>query len=327
MKMRSLGINGPKVSPIGLGCMSFSGFYGKTDDTTSLQCLEAAHEMGVSWLDTADIYGLGHSETVVGKYLANNPNAFTICTKGGIRTGDVRGFDNTEPYLRSAVEASLKRLGVDYVDLYYIHRRNPDHPIEDMVGALARLKDEGKIGGYGLSEVAPSTIRKAHAEHPMIAVQSEYSLWSRSPDLGVRQTCEELGIAFVAFSPVARGMFGQDFPNPSTMEDKDFRTTQPRFIEPNFSANCKIITPFKEFASDRGWSTAGTAMAWVIAQGNHVLPIPGTRTAAHLAQLIEGMEINLSAADLVEIERILPVGFAHGDRYSNAQWNGPEKYC
>ncbi|EPX81572.1 aldo/keto reductase [Litoreibacter arenae] len=328
MKTRQLGKGGPQVGAVGLGCMSFAGFYGETDLATSHDTLDAAREYGVDFLDTALIYGMGKSEEVIGSYLKANPNhGFKIATKGGIETQPTRHFNNSEASLRRALESSLKRLGVDYVDLYYIHRREAERPIEEVTETLAKFIKEGKIGGIGYSEIAPSSLRRAHAVHPVMAVQSEYSLWTRQPEMGMIQTCAELGVAFVPFSPVARGMFADAFPDPADFAETDFRKKQPRFMEENFAANCKILERFQDFCTSRGWSPAGTAIAWTLDQGSHIIPIPGTRTRAHLEQLVEGDAIEFTDEDRAEIKRILPIGWAHGDRYSDAQIVGVERYC
>lgn len=328
MKTRQLGKGGPKVSAVGLGCMSFAGFYGETDLATSHDTLDAARDMGVDFLDTALIYGMGKSEEIIGSYLQANPDhGFKIATKGGIETKPTRHFDNSEASLRSALESSLSRLGVDYVDLYYIHRREADRPIEDVMQTLVKFIEEGKIGGIGFSEIAPSSLRRAHAVHPVMAVQSEYSLWTRQPEMGMIQACAELGVAFVPFSPVARGMFADKTPDPATFRDGDFRKAQPRFLGENFAANAAILDRFRAFCTARGWSMAATAIAWTLDQGDHLIPIPGTRSRAHLQQLVDGEAINFTQEDRDEIARLLPVGWAHGDRYSDAQIIGVERYC
>lgn len=326
MKKRQLGAGGPLVGAVGLGCMSFAGFYGETDEAEGHACLDAAVELGVDFLDTSNIYGMGRSENVIGSWLATrNPNV-VIATKAGIVPRPERRFDNSEQHLRSELEGSLKRLGVDHVDLFYVHRREADRPIEEVVGTLKALIDEGKIGGYGLSEVAPTTLRRAHAEHPCRAVQNEYSLWTRQPDLGMVQACAELGVAFVPFSPLGRGIFGETFPDPTRFGEADFRRSNPRFMEPNFSANCAAIEGFKTFARSRGWSVPAAALAWTLDQGPHVIPIPGTRSAAHLRELATADDISFTDDDRAEIARLLPLGFAHGPRYSYAQYFGVEVY-
>ena len=217
-----------------------------------------------------------------------------------------RSFNNAPEHLRSELEASLKRLGVDHVDLFYIHRREADRPIEEVVNTLEKLKTEGKIGGFGFSEIAPSSLRLAHAASPVMAVQSEYSLWTRQPDLGMVQACEELGVAFVAFCPLGRGIFGAQAPDPANFGKGDFRTANPRFLEPNLARNIEAVAPFKDYASDIGTTSVALAIAWLLSRGEHVIPIPGTRTAAHLEECTNGIDLKLDASQLTEIERILP---------------------
>jgi aryl-alcohol dehydrogenase-like predicted oxidoreductase len=225
------------------------------------------------------------------------------------------------------LEGSLQRLGVDFVDLYYVHRRDQTIPIEDVAGTLARFKEEGKIGGVGFSEISPASLTRAAAVHPIMAVQSEYSLWTRLPELGMLQECARQGAAFVAFSPVARGMFAEIMPDPADFPDGDFRKNNPRFLGANFEHNARLIGGFNDWARSRGWSPAAVALAWILHQGDHIIPIPGTRSPEHLLEDAAGADIDLSAGDLAEIEALLPVGFAHGDRYNDAQNKGPERYC
>lgn len=327
MKHLTLGHTGKNISRIGLGCMNFVGGYGPSDQATSFRCLDAAFDRGISFLDTAEVYGLGKSESLLGSYFAKHPKHVTIASKAGIRPGHEPAFDNAADYLRSALEGSLKRLNRDHIDLYYLHRREHARPVEEVAETMARFIEEGKIGGYGLSEVAPSTLRRAHAVHPVSAVQNEFSLWTRLPQMGMLQACAELGTTFVAFSPLGRGMFGAGYPDPSTFEPGGFTATMPRFMSPNFEANCALITPFKEFAQDRGWTVPAAAIAWVLDQGEHIVPIPGTRTSEHLSDWADACDIVFTEADRAEINRLLPVGFAHGDRYSDAQNVAPERYC
>ena len=316
------------VGEVGLGCMSFAGFYGPTDIKTSHDTLDAARDLGVNFLDTAELYGMGKSEEVIGSYLKNNKgHGFKIATKGGIVTKPVRHFDNSEAELRRALEGSLDRLGVDYVDLYYIHRREQDRPIEEVTETLAKFIDEGKIGGFGFSEISPHSLRRAHAVHPVMAVQSEYSLWARQPEMGMIQACSELGVTFVSFSPVARGMFGDTLPDPNTFATTDFRYGQPRFSGENFVSNSTIIEKFRAYCAGRGWSVAGAAIAWTLDQSGHTIPIPGTRTRAHLERLVEGSSITFTDEDRAEIAQMMPIGWAHGDRYTDAQIIGVERYC
>lgn len=328
MKQRQLGTRGPMVGAIGLGCMSFAGFYGKTDEATSHDTLDAARDLGVTFLDTAELYGLGQSEKIIGSYLKMNPgHGFKIATKGGIIAQPTRHFNNSETALRTALAGSMKRLGVDYIDLYYVHRREAERPIEDVAHTLAKFIKEGLIGGFGFSEIAPSSLRRAHTVHPVTAIQSEYSLWTRQPEMGMIQTCAELGVAFVPFSPVARGMFADTLPNPGTFSQTDFRNAQPRFLGENFTANCKTINAFRAFCTTRGWSPAAAAIAWALDQGAHLIPIPGTRSRAHLEQLAQGNAVIFTDQDRNKIQKLLPIGWAHGDRYSDAQIIGVERYC
>ena len=328
MKKRKLGFDGPEVSAIGLGGMSFSGIFGTTNKAESFECLDAARDHGITFIDTAEIYGKGLSEELIGEYQKDRGHSFKIATKGGIIIGGKRGeADNSEKALRKALEGSLKRLRIEHVELYYIHRRDFSIEIENVTETLVKFKREGKIGGFGFSEIAPSSLRRAHAVHPVAAIQNEYSLWTRYPDLGMLQTCRELGVTFVPFSPLARGMLTDSYPVPERFTEIDFRKNMPRFLEPNYSANCRLISGFQEFARSRGWNTTSTALAWVLDQGEHLVPIPGTRNAVHLKEWIGASEINFSDEDRSQIGKILPVGFAHGDRYSDEQIVGVERYC
>lgn len=322
-----LGAGGPTVSQLGFGAMSFAGFFGATDEETSLATLDAALKAGINFWDTANIYGMGVSETVIGKYIAAEKPDIVLATKGGIVPGPPRAIDNSAGHLREELEKSLTKLQVDRVDLYYIHRHEPGRPIEEIVETLAGFIDEGLIGGYGLSEIMPGTLRRAHAVHPCRAVQNEYSLWTRLPDLGLIDTCAELGTAFVAFSPLGRGMFGETSVDPKGMSDRDWRKVNPRFTEPNYSYNVQAIDRFRDYARSRGWTTAATALAWVMARGEHVIPIPGTRTPAHLAEWLGAADHPLGPGEMAEIARILPPGFAHGDRYADDQMMAVERYC
>ncbi|MGN6773227.1 MAG: aldo/keto reductase [Rhizobiaceae bacterium] len=326
MQQRKLGADGPLVGAIALGCMSFGGFYGETDEAESHRTLARALDLGVTHLDTSNIYGAGRSEEVIGSFLKGKKGSFTIATKAGIKVGPPRGFDNDPAYLRECLEGSLKRLGIDHVDLFYIHRRDQGIPIEDVVGTLIRFKEEGKIGGIGFSEISPASLERAAAVHPVMAVQSEYSLWTRLPELGLVQACARHGTALVAFSPLARGMFADAMPDPARFHEKDFRRTNPRFIEPNFGLNKEKIALFNAYAHEKGHSPSSLALAWLLARAPHVIPIPGTRSPKHLQQDAAGADIVLTPEDIEEIEAILPVGFAHGARYNNQQSIGAEGY-
>jgi aryl-alcohol dehydrogenase-like predicted oxidoreductase len=329
MKQRRLGQNGPMVGEVGLGAMSFGGIFGPTDTATSHRALDKALDVGMTQIDTALIYGPFTSETIIGEYLAKTPAArkrFSIATKGGINPNP-RGVNNSELFMRECLEASLKRLGVERVDLYYVHRRDHSIPIEDVMSTMAEFVREGKIGGIGLSEVSPATLERASKVHAVAAVQNEYSLWSRLPELGIMQLCQKLGTTLVAFSPVGRGMFSEAGVDPSKLPASDFRKGIPRFQEPNFGFNLQRVEKFKSFAKERGWTTASLAIAWVLAQGEHILPIPGTRSPEHLADNAAGSAIKLTPDDLKAINEMLPPGFAHGNRYSHEQQGAAEQYC
>lgn len=328
MKMRKLGQNGPEVSAIAFGCMSFGGFYGKTDRDESFGALDAARDAGITFLDTSDMYGKGLSETIIGEWQQDRGHRFQIATKGGIVIGAPRGTaDNSADYLREHLEASLARLQVDNVELYYVHRREFSRPIEEVTETLEGFRQEGLIGAFGYSEISPGALRRAHAVAPVAAVQSEYSIWTRLPELGMIQACAELGTTFVPFSPLGRGILGDVDLDPSTFGDMDFRKNNPRFVEPNFAANMEYVVKLRAFAAERNLTTAAVAIAWTLHQGEHLVPIPGTRSAAHLNEWAKADEIAFSAEELAELERIMPVGWAHGDRYSDAQIVGIERYC
>ena len=239
----------------------------------------------------------------------------------------MRIFDNSPAHLESELDQSLARLGVDHVDLFYVHRRDPDCPIEEVAGTLGQLVAKGKTRCIGFSEIAPTTLQRAHAEHPVAAIQSEYSLSTRGPELGLVQTAARIGAAMVAFSPVGRSLLTDTPLGPDRLAGIGFLNTNPRFIEPNYSANMAATDGFRTLAADMGLTAAGLAIAWLQAQGDHVIPIPGTRSVAHMKDLLKGAEKTLNAADLARIEDVLPVGWAHGDRYNEDQWIGPERYC
>ncbi|WP_420338873.1 aldo/keto reductase [Roseibium sp.] len=332
MEKRKLGANGPEIGAIGFGAMSFSDMYGPTNERESHAILDACRDLGVTHLDTANVYGMGKSETAIGTYLKANPGTrdeFVIATKASItRDPDGnRSFDNSAEHLESELDKSLKRLGLEYVDLFYAHRRDPRFSPEETAANLGRLVEKGKARAIGLSEVAPSTLRRAMKAFPIAAVQSEYSLSTRFPDLGLVQTCAELGVAMVAFSPVGRSLL-TDNPIPrDRIPDLPFLSGNPRFMEPNLTENLRILEGFQNLAAEMGTTAAGLANAWLLTRGPHVIPIPGTRSVDHLKECISGASLVLSAADLDRVETVLPVGWAHGDRYSDAQWIGPERYC
>ncbi len=329
MKKRKLGQNGPTVSVVGYGAMSFTNFYGPATDEGSMEILDACVDLGITHVDTSNVYGMGRSETVIGDWLKKRggPPPFTIATKGGITRGPQNRFNNDPGHLTEALDASLTRLGVEAVDLYYLHRRDTRFEVEDVAETLAGFVKAGKVKAIGLSEVAPSTLRRAHAVHPIAAVQSEYSLSTRLPELGLIQTCAEIGASLVAFSPVGRALLTDRPHQAGAVEVMDFMKVNPRFQEPNLTANLAYNAKFRALAADMGVPAAALAIAWLTHQGEHVLPIPGTRNVEHLREVAQGGALDLTPEDLDRITTVLPVGWAHGDRYSANQWAGPEMYC
>ncbi len=330
MKTTTLGKAGPAVSQFGLGAMSFAGIYGDATEAESHAVLNACRDAGVTHIDTANVYGNGRSEEITGAWFDANPGArdeMVLATKAGITGKSERRFNNDPGYLEAELDKSLARLGTDHVDLFYIHRYDRARTPEELGGTLKRLIDSGKTRAVGLSEVAPSTLRRVSTECPVAAVQSEYSLSTRAPELGMLQTCAELGAAFVAFSPVGRAFLTDDPFSYERAQSMNFTKNNPRFMAPNYAANIEATDRFRVLAAEMGEPAAALAIAWTIAQGDHVIPIPGTKNTAHLAELIRGTEIDLTEDDLLRIETVLPVGWAHGDRYNAAQWEGPERYC
>lgn len=330
--MRQLGRNGPQVSALGYGAMSFSDFYGATSEAESHAILDMCRARGITHLDTANVYGMGRSEETIGRYFARHPEAredFVIATKAAI-TRDEEGnrvFRNDRKHLEAELDKSLERLGVDQVALFYVHRRDPEMSIEEVTEGLAEIVKTGKAAAFGFSEIAPSSLRRASAVAHVAAVQSEYSLSTRSPEMGLVQTCAELGTALVAFSPVGRSLLTDDPLSFEAVQGLGFLQPNPRFNEPNYSANIARTDAFRALAAEMGISAAGLANAWLLAQGDHVIPIPGTRSTAHFGECLEALERPLSAEELAAVEAVLPIGWAHGDRYSEAQWVGPERYC
>jgi aryl-alcohol dehydrogenase-like predicted oxidoreductase len=319
------------VSAVGFGCMSFGGFYGPTTEKETMRALARALELGVDFWDTANVYGEGHSEALIGKFLAEDRSRrarVTLATKFAIRRlpDGRREFDNSPAHMREALEASMKRLGVSHIELYYVHRIDKRIPIEDTVGELGRLVEAGLIGAIGLSEAAPDTLRRAHAVHPIAAVQSEYSLWTRNPELGLIQACAEAGALLVAFSPVGRGYFSGLLQDVETFGEKDFRHANPRFQGVNWRRNRERLAPFLSLARSWDVSPSTLAVAWTLAKAPHVVPIPGTRIAEHLEECAAAADFDLDASRLAELERVLPLGFAAGERYSDQQWVGIQKY-
>jgi len=319
------------VSELGLGCMGMSEFYGEADETESLATLQAAAEQGMDFLDSSDTYGLGHNETLIGRFLRQvGRDKVKLATKFGIvrQPGAYdRRIDNSPAYIRSACEASLKRLGTDHIDLYYIHRLNADQPLEDSIGTLAELKRAGKIGGIGICEVSAKTLRRAHAIHPIAALQSEYSLWTRDVETEILLTCRELGIAFVAYAPLGRGLLTGALPQPAELAANDFRRASPRFAEGNLDRNLALIKPVLEMAAAKNCAPGQIALAWLLAQSAAdrrapVVPIPGTKRRKYLAENIGAAKVVLDAADLQQLDRALPPGAALGERYSAAGMKG-----
>ncbi|WP_193368381.1 aldo/keto reductase [Pelagibius marinus] len=332
MQKRILGPGGPQVSAVGVGAMSFTDFYGPTTEEASHAVLAAALDHGIDHIDTANVYGMGLSEKVIGSFLAKQGKAkegmFRIATKASIKRDAEgrRSFDNSAAHLEAELDASLKKLGVDCVDLFYVHRRDPSFTIEEVAETLAGLVKAGKTRGIGFSEIAPSSLRRAAMVHPVTAVQSEYSLSTRSPELGLVQTCEALGTSLVAFSPVGRGLLTDTPPTAESVAGSGFLKANPRFQEPNFSVNLKITDAFRALAAELGTSAAALSIAWLLHVSPAVIAIPGTRSVGHLEELAAGGSLELSDADVARIEATLPVGWAHGDRYNEAQWVGPERY-
>ncbi|MCA0997078.1 aldo/keto reductase [Alloyangia pacifica] len=331
MKTMRMGQGGPELPAFGIGAMSFADFYGETTDANSHAVLDAAVEAGVRHVDTSNVYGMGRSEKAIGSWLkarSGGREMLHIATKAGI-TKDAAGkrcYDNSPEHLEAELDGSLKRLGVEQVDLFYVHRREQARPIEEVTQTLAGLVKKGKIAAFGFSEIAPSSLRRAAAVHPVAAVQSEYSLQTRIVELGLVQACAELGTALVAFSPVGRSLLTDHPLSREAVAASAFMSVNPRFVEPNLTANLAITDKFRALAAEMGVPAAGLSIAWLLSRGEHIIPIPGTRSVDHLRELLAGTKIALSAEDVARIEEVLPVGWAHGDRYSAAQANGPESY-
>ncbi|GLR46305.1 aldo/keto reductase [Sphingomonas astaxanthinifaciens] len=318
MQTRTLGRDGPTVSAIGLGCMGMSEFYGTGDDAESIATIHHALEQGVNFLDTADMYGPFKNEELVGRAIADRRDQVFLATKfGNVRgeKGEFLGVRGDPDYVRSACEASLRRLGVETIDLYYQHRVDPNVAIEETVGEMVRLKEEGKIRFLGLSEAAPATIRRAHAVHPITALQTEYSLWSRDAEAEVLPTVRELGIGYVAYSPLGRGFLTGEITRPEDFPEDDYRRFHPRFTGENFERNIAMVHELEKLVADKGVSAAQLALAWVLAQGEDIVPIPGTKRRKWLDQNIAAVDLELSADELARLDQILPPGAAAGDRY------------
>ncbi|WP_415287727.1 aldo/keto reductase [Brevundimonas sp. S1H14] len=319
MKMRKLGRNGPEVSAVGLGCMGMSAFYGGADEAQSIAVIHRALDLGVTLFDTAEMYGPHTNEVLLGKALQGRRDEAFIATKFGInRQPDGSAITDGSPAnVRRAVEGSLSRLGVDHIDLYYQHRIDPNTPIEETVGAMGELVKEGKVRFLGLSEAAPATIRKAHAEHPITALQTEYSLWSRDPEDELLGVVRELGIGFVPYSPLGRGFLSGEIKSIDDLAPDDFRRTNPRFAGDNFQKNLDLVDAVGAIAADKGVTAAQLALAWVLAQGEDLVPIPGTRRISTLEQNAAAADIVLTPDDLARIEAVFPRGAAAGERYAH----------
>ena len=331
---RKLGKHGPEIMPVGIGAMSFTNFYGECDADQAFKILKYALDNGVNHVDTANVYGGGVSEERIGKFLANTGKTakefFRIATKASVWTDPktkARSFNNNGTYLEVELTKSLKRLGVECVDLFYVHRRDPNVEIEEVTDSLAKLVKKGMTRLIGYSEIAPSSLRRANAVHHIAAVQSEYSLSTRSPEMGLVQTCAELGTSLVAFSPLGRSLLTD---NPITIEKArslDFLKNNPRFTSPNYEENIDLTNKLREYSKGRNIPTASLVIAWLLAKSDHIIPIPGTRSINHFKEIIEGTKILLNNELINDVEKILPIGWAHGERYSSPQWIGPEKYC
>jgi len=319
MKQKPLGSQGLQASELGLGCMGMSDFYGQRNDEESINVIHRAIDLGVTFLDTADMYGPYTNEELVGRAIKGRRNEVTLATKFGIirdpNDPSKRGVNGKPEYVQQSCEASLKRLQTDMIDLYYLHRKDPDTPIEETVGAMAKLVQQGKIRGIGLSEVNTDTLRKAHSVHPISALQTEYSLWSREPEDGILQTCKELGIAFVAYSPLGRGFLTGQIKTFDDFDADDYRRHSPRFQGRNFEKNLQLVQKIEDMAKSKGCTAAQLALAWVMAQGDYIFPIPGTKHIKYLEENVGALNVRLTQDDLAEIDAIAPKGVAAGNRY------------
>jgi aryl-alcohol dehydrogenase-like predicted oxidoreductase len=318
MRKRRLGNGGLTVSAVGLGCMGMSEFYGGHDDRKSIETIHRALDLGVDFLDTADIYGMGRNETLVGTAIRDRRDRVVLATKfGNVRgsDGSFLGVNGKPAYVRSACEASLRRLGVEAIDLYYQHRVDPETPIEETVGAMADLVREGKVRHLGLSEAAPNTIRRAHAVHPLAALQTEYSLWSREPEDELLSVCRELGIGFVAYGPIGRGFLSGKIRRVEDLEPDDRRRIFPRFQGENFRRNLDLVKRIERIASEKRCLPSQLALAWLLSRGEEIVPIPGTTRISHLEENVAALEVGLTAMDLASIDEVAPRGVASGPRY------------
>ncbi len=318
MEQRTLGTDGLRVSALGLGCMGMSEFYGPGDERESIRTIHRALDMGMSFLDTADIYGLGRNEELVGKAIRGRRGGVVLATKfGNVRgkDGSWQGVNGKPEYVRACCEASLRRLGVDVIDLYYQHRVDPATPIEDTVGAMADLVRQGKVRYLGLSEASPASIRRARGVHPIAALQSEYSLWTRDPEAEVIPTCRELGIGFVAYSPLGRGIFGGRIKGPEDLAEGDYRRNSPRFQGENLARNLALVRRLEELAAQRKCRPSQLALAWLLARGKDIVPIPGTKRVERLEENAAALAVRVTAQDLARIDEAFPPDAAAGQRY------------
>jgi aryl-alcohol dehydrogenase-like predicted oxidoreductase len=320
METRKLGNQGLEVSELGLGCMGMSEFYGAADEGEAIATIRRAIELGVTFLDTADMYGWGANERLIGRAIADRRDRVVLATKfGNMRgpAGEFLGISGTPEYVHSACEASLERLGVDTIDLYYQHRVDLETPIEDTVGAMAELVQEGKVRYLGLSEAAPDTIRRAQAVHPISALQTEYSLWTREPEAEILPTVRELGIGFVAYSPLGRGFLTGGIRSIENLDERDFRRRGPRFQEGNLERNLELVAVVEALAAEKGAKPSQIALAWVLSRGEDIVPIPGTKRRSYLEENAAATEIALTAEELERLEQAFPAGAAAGDRYAD----------
>jgi aryl-alcohol dehydrogenase-like predicted oxidoreductase len=318
MRYKKLGNSSLTVSAIGLGCMGMSEFYGPRNEEESVATIHLALDRGVNFLDTADVYGIGHNEELVGKAIKGRRNDIVLASKfGNVRgpDGSFAGVNGRPEYVRRACEASLRRLNVETIDLYYQHRVDANVPIEETVGAMGRLAEEGKVRYLGLSEAAPATLRRAHRTHPITALQTEYSLWSRDPEDEILSTCRELGISFVAYSPLGRGFLTGRFKSVEDLAAEDWRRNSPRFQGENFTRNLELVQRVEQMASEKGCKASQLALAWVLAQGEEIVPIPGTTRRAHLEENVAALELTLSPEDLARLDEVAPKGVTAGERY------------
>jgi aryl-alcohol dehydrogenase-like predicted oxidoreductase len=320
VKTRTLGNQGLEVSAQGLGCMGMSEFYGRADEGEAIATIHRALELGVSFLDTADMYGPFTNERLVGRAISDRREQVAIATKFGNERredGSWVGINGRPEYVHSACEASLRRLGVEHIDLYYQHRVDKTVPIEDTVGAMAELVSEGKVRHLGLSEASPQTIRRAHAVHPITALQTEYSLWTRDPEDEILATVRELGIGFVAYSPLGRGFLSGKYKQPEDLPEDDFRRHHPRFQGENFEQNLRLVERIEQIAREKHVTAGQLALSWVLAQGDDIVPIPGTKHRSYMEENVAATEIELSEEDLARINDAAPVGATAGERYAN----------